>query len=434
MILTRRVIPLLGIGFLCFFFLTVRSLSRRWGDFSQVVGMGELAGAKSSPGTTPTSSSTPPLVIWNISNAQPGLVSGGDGVDVGGAAAKDHRSRPFVPGAPKPPGQPYAKMLVVPRTGQEDTSWIATELPDWQSAIYVADDPSAPLHPPKNKGHEVMVYLTYIIDNYENLPDLVAFMHSHQFAWHNDELMGSNAAEMLRRLNPARVMREGFMNLRCVWAPGCPDWMHPGTLKEDSEKQEETMLARSWSEIFPDDPIPKVLAQPCCAQFAVSRDRILSIPRARFVSYRDWLLRTELSDYISGRIWEYLWHVVFTGETIVCPLEHVCYCDGYGLCFGGNDQFAVVKNAQAEKANLEQDLNRWLGTARSIEGQRARGPLGEHSHLSFPEPGRDLSLSAQIQDRARLISAMVEKALARGADPKIRAEELGRPWSEGGGF
>ncbi|RJE16641.1 hypothetical protein PHISCL_11022, partial [Aspergillus sclerotialis] len=79
------------------------------------------------------------------------------------------------------------------------------EINEWQKAVYAVDDPSAPLHPPKNKGHEVMVYLSYIIDHYGNLPDIVAFMHSHQFAWHNDDLFDMNAATLLRRLNPARV-------------------------------------------------------------------------------------------------------------------------------------------------------------------------------------------------------------------------------------
>ena len=81
--------------------------------------------------------------------------------------------------------------------------------------------------------------------------------------------------------------------------------------------------------------MPKVLAQPCCAQFAISKGRILSIPLKRFIAYRDWLLRTPLSDYISGRVWEYIWQFVFTGNHTVCPMMHICYCDGYGFCFGG---------------------------------------------------------------------------------------------------
>ena len=58
--------------------------------------------------------------------------------------------------------------------------WLEKEIPDQPTAIYVVDDPYAPLHPPKNKGHEVMVYLTYIIDHYDELADVTMFMHAHQ--------------------------------------------------------------------------------------------------------------------------------------------------------------------------------------------------------------------------------------------------------------
>lgn len=63
----------------------------------------------------------------------------------------------------------------------------------------------------RNKGHEVMVYLSYIIDHYENLSDVNVFLHSHRFTWHNNELLGNDAAEMVRRLSAERVQREGFV-------------------------------------------------------------------------------------------------------------------------------------------------------------------------------------------------------------------------------
>ncbi|EAU38757.1 conserved hypothetical protein [Aspergillus terreus NIH2624] len=295
----------------------------------------------------------------------------------------------YAPGVPKPPGATYTKMLVVPQADLEDTTWIELELP--RLAIG-------------------------------------------RFAWHNDEIFDGNAAEMLRRLNPARIIREGYMNLRCTWAPGCPDWLHPGTLEEDESKQEETMLAKSWGEIFPDHPIPDVLAQPCCAQFAVSRERILSIPKARFVYYRDWILRTELSDYISGRIWEYLWHVVFTGENVVCPKENVCYCDGYGICFGGEDEYDAYRGLGFQKNDLEEELKHWRSRAESIELARMRGTLGQSSKLNVPEPGKDIELEEKIVEKESLIAELLVNATLRGEDPKARAKEAGRPWKEGDGF
>lgn len=217
---------------------------------------------------------------------------------------------PYESGVPKPVGSTYTKFIVLPQLKADDTNWLNEAFendPNINWARYIVDDMEATYHPPKNKGHEVMVYLSYIIDHYHNLSDVTIFMHGHRFAWHNNELLDGDAVQMISRLSSERVYREGFVNMRCDWEPGCPDWMHPGTVEEDINKQEEVMLAKSWSEIFPMDPIPRVLAQPCCAQFAISRSRIEALPLARYVFYRDWMLRTALSDYLSGRVWEYIW-------------------------------------------------------------------------------------------------------------------------------
>ena len=416
MISPRRALPFFGFAFFLIFLYSIRGLSKSWGQMPQAIGLGDLVAA------------TFPAATWNTSTTV-------EAENKDTPTKQAYAPRPhYIPGTPKAPGVTYTKTLVVPQVGEEDTNWIAEQIPDWQSAVYVADNPSAPLHPPKNKGHEVMVYLSYIIDHYDKLPDIVAFMHSHQFAWHNDDLFAGDAADLLRRLNPGRVVREGYMNLRCGWGPGCPDWMHPGALEESSEKQEETMLARSWGEIFPDDPVPDVLAQPCCAQFAVSRDRILSIPKARFVFYRDWVLRTELSDYISGRVWEYLWHVVFTGENVMCPSEHICYCDGYGVCFGGDAEYQEFRALGSQKGDLEGELRDWEASARTIEEERLSGTLGETSHLDIPDPGKDLELLEKISALEQTISEIVLNATQRGEDPKHRAYEAGRAWKEGDGF
>ncbi|KAL4927838.1 DUF3431 domain-containing protein [Aspergillus undulatus] len=400
MAITRRSVACLGLGFFIFCLWLLYSLSNSWVLVSQSVGLGELV---------PTPSPTP---SGRFNKTEPPKVP--------------YAPRPqFVAGTARPDGHEYTKTLVIPRTNYEDTSWTDFEIPGWETAVYVVDDPSAPLHPPKNKGHEVMVYLSYIIEHYDELPEIIAFMHSHQFGWHNDDLLDGNAATILTRLRPERVIREGYMNLRCGWGPGCPDWLHPGTLEEDETKQEEILLARSWGEIFPDDPIPDVLAQPCCAQFAVSRERVLSIPRARFVLYRDWVLRTELSDYISGRIWEYLWHVVFTGQNVMCPKEHVCFCDGYGICFGGEDEYNAYRNMDSERETFEDELKRWRSRASVIEAARRRGTLNEKSHLTVPEPGRDVVLEELIANKVQQKEEMFLNATIRGQDASARAWEAG---------
>lgn len=351
---------------------------------------------------------------------------------------KNLRVQVFGPGRPQPVGYSYTKTLVVPKTSDEDTDWILEYFGDSETikhAIYTVNDVNATLHPPKNKGHEVMVYLSYIIDHYDNLSDVNIFMHSHRFAWHNNELLELDAVQMVSRLSAERVQREGYMNMRCDWDPGCPNWMHPGTIEEDQNKQEETMLAKSWSELFPLDPIPYTLAQPCCAQFAISKNRIRSLPLARYVYYRDWLLRTSLSDYISGRVWEYVWQFVFTGQNIVCPEEHVCLCDGFGVCFGGPEEFQEWKTKNKAKRVAADELQKWNDDSgqwfkQSIENM----PTDKWTVKEPPEVGRDMELKGHIEALGAWLASRREKAMQHGDVAMHRAKEAGRPWRDGDGF
>jgi hypothetical protein len=345
-------------------------------------------------------------------------------------------NNPFQPGTVKPAGMPYTKTLVLARTSSEDVSWVEENFGGnkfIRAAIYTVDDENSVLHTPENKGHEVMVYLTYIIDHYNNLSDVNVFMHSHQYAWHNNDLLDSDSAQMISRLSAERVQREGFMNMRCSWDPGCPSWMHPGNVEEDVNKQEEVMLARSWSELFPLDPIPNVLAQPCCAQFALSRERIRALPLARFEFYRDWLLRTSLSDYISGRVWEYVWQFIFTGKQTVCPAEHLCYCDGFGLCFGGLEKYEEFRGVERERGVLEQEaaahgslIEKWEANPEELtEDEKVQGK---------PDPVKGRELDDKISELLEWCDRKKQEAKEQGDVAVYRAREAGRPWSQGDGF
>ena len=386
------------------------SMQNSWRGSSQRVGLGKTPGL-SSPST-----------------------SGRKGDNSSTDDAQYSTQFAFHPGTIKPPGSYYSRVVVAPRVQEDDIDWMKEELPNINFIVYTADDSKAPLHPPKNKGHEVMIYLTYIIDNYWNLPDIILFMHAHRWSYHNNELLGSDAVQMIKALSSERVTREGYMNLRCHWDPGCPEWLFPRNTEETLKKQEEPYVAKAWNELHPLDPIPNVLAQPCCAQFAVSKERIQSIPLQRFVFYRDWLLRTPLSDYVSGRIWEYTWQFVFTGLNTLCPVEHVCYCDGFGACFGGQAEYNDYFELQRKQRESQKELEEWREKDASIkEANRQYGPEYAAS-LETPEMGRDVYLRDQIGALERELGNRLVEAKERGKDPLARAEEVGRKWKEGDGF
>lgn len=104
---------------------------------------------------------------------------------------------------------------MIARTRDEDADWTSNEIPDSNNslaiAVYTVDDPQTDFAVPTNKGHEAMVYLTYIIDHYDSLDDVTLFMHSHQLAWHNNDLLGADAANMVWRLRMDKIIRDGYM-------------------------------------------------------------------------------------------------------------------------------------------------------------------------------------------------------------------------------
>ncbi|CZT49276.1 uncharacterized protein RSE6_10094 [Rhynchosporium secalis] len=335
----------------------------------------------------------------------------------------------FQPGVVKATGKPYTRTLIVPRTASEDTGWIQ-ELVNkdkyFDYKVYVVDAKDAPLSPPKNKGHEVMVYLTYIIDHYHNLSDVNIFMHSHRHAWHSNELLDGDAVQIVSRLSSDRVQRDGYMNLRCHWDPGCPSWINLGDVEEDVGKQEQAMLAKSWSELFPMDPIPNKLAQPCCAQFALSRDRIRSLPLSKYVFFRDWLLETSMSDYFSGRVFEYIWHFIFTGRNAMCPREHVCYCDGFGICFGGEEEYDAYQEKIRQRKVLEEELRIWNQV-------NTKWDAGDKT-VDQPEVGKNTDLSRKIDDIVAWCKLKKREAIERGDAARYRAHQAERIWNEGDSF
>jgi len=170
-----------------------------------------------------------------------------------------------------------------------------------------------------------MAYLTYIIDNYATLPFIIAFLHSHESgflsAWHTDTPLHSNT-DALRMLKLDFVAKNGYVNLRCNLNPGCleahtknkhvtPD-VYVDIFSGTSTEVDRTSTVTQGGK----PNVPLRVGQACCAQFAVSRERVLQRPKSDYERFRDWILETEMSDGRSGRVMEFLWHIVFGTEAV----------------------------------------------------------------------------------------------------------------------
>lgn len=238
-----------------------------------------------------------------------------------------------------------SKAIVMGKLTSEETDWVGQELPDWQQAIYVVDLPanaSSPtgLRTKINKSKEAMPYLTYIIDNYPNFPDVMAFVHAHRKgypqAWHTDA-RDHDAVNMLNDLRLDTVMERGYVNLRCLDNPGCPDEIRPWRDPLDPEKLPEQIYPYIYADFFNLSlrevrQQVEVVATPCCAQFAVSRAQILQRPKEEYERYRTYIEETTYDDDTIGRVLEYMWHIIFGAEAVHCPRASTCYCEVFGRC------------------------------------------------------------------------------------------------------
>lgn len=327
-------------------------------------------------------------------------------------ATRIPKSKPsYTPGNPDPDRE-YQKALIVASLQSENTSWVAEQLPEVEPYIYVVDDPTANLTVPRNWGNELMVYLTFIIDHYDQLPDIMIFVHAHEYTHlHNAPIFNYSTPALVRALNPHRVVREGYMNLNCGdWREGyCTAQTRP------VEEHPTKFHRRAWEELFPEYPLPQVLAQSCCSQFATSRERVQQVPLAKWTHYREWLLSVPPENHNPGWVWEYLWQFVLGGEHVYCPASHVCFCDGFGACFGGEANFTDFVRLQDARETMRQNI--WA--VDRIEKQ-VRLDGGNFSEFDFQ---RRENMRATMQDLDVEMGRRTALAFERGKDPELVRQE-----------
>ncbi|KAI5239701.1 hypothetical protein E4T43_06643 [Aureobasidium subglaciale] len=237
-----------------------------------------------------------------------------------------------------------------------DTAWLERLSSKYNLCIYNVDAPADSsvrnLRVPANRGHESITYLTFLIDNYDSIPQAGAvFVHGNRFQWHNDDPLYDNAAS-LAALNVASALEPtGYHNLRCDWSAGtCPKDSGPaqGSLETyinsilqpwSARSASDAAMPQAFAVLFGGDDYLKngkskglrlgrsdpVRAQ-CCAQFVVSREAMHRHTREEYLAIRQWLLDSygtsrnsnaaPRDDRIAGRILSYLWHVLFIPQEV----------------------------------------------------------------------------------------------------------------------
>ena len=194
----------------------------------------------------------------------------------------------------------------------------------WEVYRYVSDGADTDDLPVANpNGREALPYLTFITDNYATLPDVVIFTHGHYQSWHQPEPL----VDKIMALNLTAVKREDYVNLRCQQTHGCTeDSMFYIAHPREEDQRGGKFIKLIWEELMEPEvgPVGDIIARPCCAQFAVSKQAVLRHSLNFWNSLREPLETRKqgdegwrgLSDYDVGLKYEMFWHVLMGKEPV----------------------------------------------------------------------------------------------------------------------
>mmetsp|Transcript_22416 Transcript_22416/g.48971 ORF Transcript_22416/g.48971 Transcript_22416/m.48971 type:complete len:489 (+) Transcript_22416:352-1818(+) len=181
-------------------------------------------------------------------------------------------------------------------------------------------------------GREDVAYVSFILQNYDNLPPHVFFLHGHETSWHQD----SSITEMLQELPlPCPLPPDLYLSFGNSISR---DWRRMTCLFGACKSRRlQAVMERAWSQFFSPvlGALPPDLSHFCCAQMLVSRDRILRRPPAVYAAALSWSLTACTSCDLMGdrRSLSEGQHWGFTGrrmaqQSCVLPSKDGCFIGG----------------------------------------------------------------------------------------------------------
>jgi len=174
--------------------------------------------------------------------------------------------------------------------------------------IYTSND-QAPYMQVKNRGADSSHYLSFIIDNYENLPERMVFCHDHNINWTQEHPLH----HIINNLN-WEVGKYFSIGARCnYWA----------AIPYDEKPHHIEAMKRNWYILAPYIEYPERLTYIAGTQFCVHRDLILSYPKEFYENCRRWVYTVEEAEWFIGRFFEYTWHYILTRNPIEKDLKYM---------------------------------------------------------------------------------------------------------------
>ncbi|KAJ4365202.1 hypothetical protein N0V83_008820 [Neocucurbitaria cava] len=244
---------------------------------------------------------------------------------------------PWNPPKPKDPSgdDPAARLIVKVKLEEEDPpSWIDSLFPTWRKEVVTIGLEFSQLHENGrrvDKGRIANAYLTWIIENYKNLPDTMVFLSPDKQS-QGESRAGSDRKNDISNLQIPFIQSSGFANLQCPSPSTCADSILPFRSPPNEFRTLEVNMTKAWVGIFGNITVPEQLSTPPCAEFAVSKAQVQKRGVEEYLKCWQWLNRTIMDDDSAGLVFAYLWHVIFGRDAVFCPQEKQCECEVYGKC------------------------------------------------------------------------------------------------------
>lgn len=203
-------------------------------------------------------------------------------------------------------GNEHLRRQLIVAKYDEDVSWLKGLPAGMDVAVYQSKDPKG-LHFVDNYGNEASKYLSYILDNYDDLPDFMTFVQAGRQDWHDplpkDTTLAhwrwDTAAErggMAYLPTAAPCLVEDTVELPVAQALDAAEEVQRqrpqcNGVTEHHPKQMTTLL-EVWEDVFEQElgAMPHRWVSTCCAQFEVTREAVRRHPESFYRKLFDWVM------------------------------------------------------------------------------------------------------------------------------------------------
>lgn len=166
-----------------------------------------------------------------------------------------------------------------------------------------------------NIANEATTYLYYIIQNYDNMPKNVIFIHDENESWHH---YGKITEEIYKWIKEYENQGSTYYEFNVDMNSESDYHYKNNTVFKDYY---DTCLLQT---IGPYETVEPKHGAKCCAQFIISRERILYRSKEFYEKIYKWLIDNTKgegngdendmhSGYMTGRYLEWTWRFIFNG-------------------------------------------------------------------------------------------------------------------------